>query len=255
MKRSLMAGIALVALVGCGGGGDDGTDSTPIPQTASAEGMWSGTTSRGSNVLGFVLDDGTFYGVYTEPYSQGIVGIIQGSGSSNNGTYTVANGIDYYFGSQAYVSSASISGTYVSMQSLTGTVRWPNGETNTFDATYDTRYDETPSLTAVAGTYSGEVVGGSESLGVNGDYVTATISAGGLISGTSTYGCNFSGTVVPRTHGNVYNASVRMGGYPCLFPNQTLTGVLFYDSDEQLAFSAVKTPDRSGGLLLYAQKQ
>jgi hypothetical protein len=255
MKKALVAVSVAVVLTGCGGGGGGDSTTTPVPQTASAEGLWIGTTVDNRVVEGFVLDDGSYYAVYSEPFGSSVVGVVQGSGSSLNGTYTTSNARDYYFGSSPYVESVTVTGNYVPMQTINGVSIWPDGSRSTFSAVYDPDYDATPSLTVVAGTYSGEVVGGSESLGVNSDDIVATISTGGTITGSSTYGCSFSGSVAPRTHGNVYNVSIIMGGAPCLFPNQTLTGMLFYRSDTQVTFSVTQTADRSGGLVLLAQKQ
>jgi hypothetical protein len=256
MKKMLLACFLVAALAGCGGGGGSSTPApAPVPQTSSAEGMWNGTTSNGVAVAGFVLDDGSYYAVYTAPYSSILAGIIQGSGSSSSGSYSTTNAIDYYFGSSPYVSSATVSATYTSMQNFSGKLNYPNGNSVVFNATYDSRYDQTPSLTALAGTYSGSIVGGSSNSGVAYDSATISILSGGTFSGTSTQGCSFNGSVAPRSHGNVYNVNIRMGASPCLFANQTLNGMIFYGSDTKKAFAAAPTADRSGGFLFSGVRQ
>lgn len=250
MKRLILLVMTTVALAGCGSSSKEG-DTTPpvIPQSASAEGMWNGVTNNGANVTGFILDDGAYYAAYTDPYSPYISGIVFGSGSSSNGIYTTSNARDFYFGTSPNVTNATISGSYVPMQTFSGTVSYSTGTNATFSASYDTRYDQTPSLTTLAGTYSGSIVGGSTNTGVNSDSATITIAGAGTFSGVSTLGCSFSGAVTPRSHGNVYNVSIRMGAYPCMFANQTLNGMIFYGSDTQRAFAAAPTADRSGGFL------
>ncbi|MDD2500847.1 MAG: hypothetical protein PHN92_08520 [Geobacter sp.] len=255
MVRWILGVVFAVALVGCGGGGSDSSAPAPVPQSASAEGIWNGTTNNGATVMGFVLDDGAYYAVYTAPYSSSITGIVLGSGSSNNGTYTTTNAKDFYFGSSPNVMDATISGNYLPMQTFSGTASYSNGTSATFSSTYDTRYDQTPSLATLAGTYSGSIVGGSTSTGVNSDSASITIASTGTFSGTSALGCSFSGSVAPRSHGNVYNVSISMGASPCLFANQTLNGMIFYGSDTKRAFAAAPTADRSGGFLFAGTRQ
>lgn len=252
MKKTVLAGLALIILTGCGGGGSSTT--TAPPQSSSAEGMWNGTASNGVTVTGFVLDDGSFYAGYTDPYGSTITGIIHGAGSSSSGTYATSNAKDYYFGSSSYIANVTVSGAYVSTQSLNGTLSYSSSNNITFNATYDTHYDQTPSLSTLAGTYSGRIVGGSSSYGVVSDSATITISSAGTFSGVSTNGCSFNGTAAPRAHGNIYNVSVHMGASPCIFASQTLNGAIFYNTDTHKMFSAAPTSDRSGGFMLEATK-
>jgi len=170
MNRLIILVLTSVALAGCGSSTrESDSTSTFVPQSASAEGMWNGTTNNGATVTGFVLDDGAYYAVYTDPYGSSITGIVLGNGSSTNGTYSTTNAKDFYFGSSPNVTNATVSGSYVPMQTFSGSVSYSNGTSATFSTSYDTRYDQTPSLTTLAGTYSGSIVGGSTNTVVNYD--------------------------------------------------------------------------------------
>src|ERR1035437_7385465 len=77
---------------GCGGGGGDGGSSAPPASVTTAEGMWTGTTSSNRTVNGFVLDDGTYWVLYSVANnSNTIAGGVQGTSTSNNGNFTSAN--------------------------------------------------------------------------------------------------------------------------------------------------------------------
>lgn len=253
LTMTVLTGVA-VAVTGCGGGGGGSTQQSQPPQSSSAEGMWNGS-SNGRAITAFVLDDGTYYAIYSEPYSSTISGIIQGSGNSSNGSYTTTNAMDYYFGYNSDISSATITANYVTMQSFNGTVRWPNNDTASFNATYDTRYDATPSLAALAGSYSGSIKVGNSIIGAASDSATITVASNGTISGVTTTGCSYSGTVSPRSHGNVFNINITMGGSPCAFPGQSLNGMIFYESNTGDVFAAAPTADRSGGFLFVGDRQ
>lgn len=83
-----------------------------------------------------------------------------------------------------------------------------------FTSTYDADYDATPNLTALAGTFTGEVAssGGMES-------GSATIESNGSFTGSTASGCTFTGTAVPRSRGNVFDISISFGGALCKYNN------------------------------------
>ncbi|MCX7124976.1 MAG: penicillin-binding protein activator, partial [Gammaproteobacteria bacterium] len=65
---------AVAGLLGCGGGSDDGTAIpggmsaavAPSPSTtSSAEGLWQGTTSASRTLRAVVLEDGTYWALYS----------------------------------------------------------------------------------------------------------------------------------------------------------------------------------------------
>ena len=253
MKNILLAlAFSSVSILvgGCGGGGGGGSgSSTPAPVT-TAEGMWTGTTSTSRTVNGFVLDDGTYWVLYSVANNSNIIaGGVQGSSTSNNGNFTSANARDFNLEGLGIL-TATISGSYFVKQSLNGLINYPTLSQNvTFTSTYNASYDTTPSLASLAGVYtgSGAVVGGTET-------ATLTITAGGGITGSGVSGCQFSGTATPRSKGNVFNISITFGGGVCSNGTNTVTGIGYYDSTLKRLWGASLNAARDNGFIFVGTK-
>ena len=249
IKRKLLAlAAASVLVAGCGGGGGDSAPPPPAAAT-SAEGLYSGTTTTGRTVTGLVLDDGTYYVLYSSVGSStAIAGVVQGTGTSNAGTFSSSNARDFNLEGLG-VLSASVSASYVARQSLNGTVSYSAGGITSFSSTYDAGYDAVPSLTTLAGTFSGQV---ASSAGA--ENATVTLSAAGAISGSGASGCAVSGSAAPRARGNVFNISLTFGGAPCLFANQTLSGIAYFDAAAKRLYAAAPNAGRTDGVLFVGVK-
>ena len=202
MQKHLVCilGIAIALTVaGCGGGGD--SNPTPAPASSSAEGLWSGSTATNRTIVGVVLDDGTYYFLYSVPANPTLIaGVVQGTGTSSNGSFTSANARDFNLEGLG-VQSATISGSYAVRQSLSGSVLYSGVVGATFTSSFDPAYDTTPSLASLAGTYSGQVgsSGGVES-------ATVTIAATGVFTGVSQAGAVLRG---PRRRGPTATSSTK----------------------------------------------
>ena len=221
---------------------------TPLP---TAEGLWNGNTNTARTVTGLVLNDGTFYFLYS-PANQPLLigGVVQGTGTSTNGAFTSDNARDFNL-EGAGVLPATISGNYVARQTLGGNITYtPSSNTVTFNTTFDASYDITPTLAAVAGIYPGRV---ASSQGV--ENAVLTVSPTGAISGTGDSGCTVSGTVAPRTSGNVYNASIVFGPAPCFFANQTLNGIAYYKASVRALYATAPNANRTDGVMFVGIKQ
>ena len=239
MKQMLAIGLlGAIFVTGCGGGGSNGGDSG-----TSAEGLWNGTTSNGRAMSGLVLDDGTYWVLYSLMGNSAVIaGGVQGTGSSRNGTFTSSNGRDFNLEGLG-VNDVDVSANYVMQESLSGSLRYRGtGEVVSFSASYDASYELTPSLELIAGTYSGSAAtsGGTE-------FATVTVSTSGAISGSSAGGCTYSGTGAPRARGNVYDVVVTFNGGLCALGTQTVRGAAYFDADlNQLVSAAVNTGRTDG---------
>lgn len=232
-------------LASCGGGG--GSSPTPAP-TTSAEGLFLGTTNTNRTVTGLVLDDSTFYFLYSRVGNPSVIGgVVQGSGVSNNGSFSSSNARDFNLEGLG-VLAATVSASYISRQSLNGNVLY-NGGSTSFTSAFDVAYDAVPSLSALAGTFSGQV---AFSQGV--ENANVTISPSGALSGVGASGCTVTGSVVPRTRGNVFNLSLTFGGAPCFFANQTMTGIAYFDAPAKRLYGATPTANRADGVLFVGVK-
>jgi len=244
-----IVGLIFVAWVvtACGGGG---STSTATPPASTAEGLWNGTISSGRTADALVLDDGTYWVIYSLVGNSSVIGgAAQGNGTSNNGTFTSNNGIDFNlegFGINAFTLSSS----YTAKSTLSGTITYPSSTAYTFKATYDTDYDLMPSLATIAGTYAGTAatLGGVES-------ATATITDSGTMSGRGASGCTYTGTASPRPKGNVYNISVTFDGGICSNGTATVTGVAYFNAKTNQLIAAALNSDRKNGFLGEGIKQ
>jgi len=58
----------------------------------------------------------------------------------------------------------------------------------------------------------------------------------------------------PRAHGNVFNISISFGAAPCLFTNQTLSGVAFFNPNAKRLYAATPNATRTDGALFVGTK-
>jgi hypothetical protein len=215
------------------------------PPPATAEGMWAGTTSHTSEfLLGWVLDDGTYYFTYSSPTD---LGLVQGTATSSNGQFTSSNAVDINFAGLG-ARNAAVSGTYVAQSSLNGAITSTSG-TTTFGAVYSSLYEQPASLSAAAGTYSV-----SAGTGTGGGDAVITLSATGALSGSAP-GCSFTGTLVPRGGVNVFNLSITFVGAGCGFGMSTLFGIAYYDAATAQLFALAPNAARTDGFIAIGPKQ
>ena len=218
----------------------------PASATVStAEGMWSGVSSTEANVVGFVLNTGVFYFLYTTPYTTIAGGVIQGNSSAAGSSFTSSNARDVSFGRGVYPST--ISGSFVPQSSLTGVASSQPG-TATFALAYQAQYEQPASTANAAGVYAGT---GSTSLG--NQQVTLSLGSSGEIVGTAP-GCSFTGTAGPRGTVNVFDVSIKFGGGSCLFGTATLTGIGFYDATLNRMYTVALNASRTDGFLFIGTK-
>jgi hypothetical protein len=241
----------ILALAACGGSSGNG-GAAPAPEPApSAEGLWNGSTSTSRSVTGIVLDDGTYWILYSVPHVSALVaGVVQGTGTSLNGSFSSSDGIDFNLEGQG-INNATLSASYMAKQSFNGSVTYPNlNPAFTFTSSYNSDYDQTPSVSAIAGTYVGLAsVAGSNEL------ITIVISSPGVVAGTGgTSGCQYLGTAVPRAKGNLYDLSLVFGGGACSGGTSAALFRSYFDSSAKRLYVAALNKSRSNGLVFVGIK-
>lgn len=266
MKTLVTTFIYAAILAGCGGGSSSSvstapasilgmtTVSTPVTSqvVSGAEGLWNGATSTGIKITGLVLADGTFWFMYNSPSDNDVIaGAVQGNGRLNNGTFTSSNALDFNLDGME-LDAATVSATFMTQQTINGAISYPdfNNQKVSFSASYNSNYEQTPSLATIVGTYAGTA---SEIDGP--DMGTLTINAGGCFSFAGASACNVTGTVLPRAKGNVYNLSVTFGGAPCANPNTSTTGVGFFDPASKRFYALGLNTSRTTGFNFMGIKQ
>ena len=215
----------------CGGGYSESDDSSlPQPTVTSAEGFWTGATPTQRTVSGLVLDDGSYWVFYTARDNPNILaGLVQGTGTSHLGAFGSSNTMDFNL-EGAGIHAATMRGSYVQKRNFHVTITYVNGDTESFTSTYNAAYESASNMNLVAGNYSG--------LRADNQAITMTVDSTGTLSGHSTDGCTFAGTISPHRKGNVFHHSVTFGGGVCRNGTETVTGVAFYDAATHRLYSA-----------------
>lgn len=247
-KPTLVVLAAAAVLGACGGGGGD----SPPPQSSSnrAEGVYSGTLT-GSSSSAFqllVLENDEYWGLYGASTASNfyVVGFLQGTGASNNGSFTSGNTKDF---GTVPPANGSVNATYVANTSISGTVAAPGGSvtfsgTPIVSSTYV--YNSPALITTISGAWRLTALDGSS--------VALNVASNGAFTG-STGGCSFTGTLSPRASGkNVFNMALTFGAAPCALPNQSGTGVaisylLSNGVTRQLIITGVNSARTSGTAL------
>lgn len=236
------------APVACGGGygGRDGS-SLQQPTAPSAEGRWTGATPTGRTIAGLVLEDGSYWLFYSAKDQANILaGLVQGTGTSHSGSFGSSNTRDFNVEGIG-IRAAMVRGSYVPNKRFQGTIAYFNGDTESFTSTSHADAESAPNLTLVTGTYAG--------LRADNHTVTVTVDAAGTLSGHSTDGCTFTGTLSPRAKGSVFQTSMTFGGGTCRHGTDTVTGVALYDAATHRLHSAALNSARTRSYLFLGTKQ
>lgn len=226
MKAPVLAVAAIlgVGLFGCGGGGSGGgTTASPAPAVAAstAEGVYAGTISNGKSHNVLVLENDQVYVMYGTMINGSLMvsGFIQGSGKSNNGSFSATDMRDYSASAGASP-NFTLSATYVKNTSFSGTT---SDGTTTISFTGGPLQNSLYNYNTAANVAN--IVGSWTITDLAGRPAALNIAASGSFTG-STSGCTFFGTIKPRASGkNVFDAVATFGAAPCLLPNQTVSGI------------------------------
>jgi len=221
-------------LAACGGGGDDnGTPTaaapvtttppvvtTPAPVLASAQDTYLGTLSDGREHQTIVLENDQFYTMYGRTVSGGfsVEGFLQGSGKSNNGSFSATDVVDST--TTTLRTGATLTATYAPGVNLNGSLVEAGSTVSFTSAPISSavfNYNAAPSLATLAGAWSLTSLRGTSNV--------FTVAATGAFTATSG-ACTFSGTFVPRASGkNIFDVSMTFGAAPCTLPAQTIKGI------------------------------
>ena len=104
-----------------------------------------------------------------------------------------------------------------------------------------------PNLNLVAGSYDG--------LSADNQTVTVRVDSAGTLSGHSSDGCIFAGTLSPWAKGNVFHHAVTFGGGACRQGTETVTGVAFYDAAINRLYSAALNSARTTSSIFIGTKR
>lgn len=247
LPRAILAAATLSLLGGCGGGGGGAGDSAPpSPTIDQAQGLWESATGGAAQSSAVVLPNGEAWiaindngGARTRLLKVALAVSAQafaGTGASYTlATSSAAQTKDSTSVSAAIAAKSSFSGT-----ATTGAV------TDTLAMSYQSRYDTAASVADYAASWSGSAGAGTVTY-------TLTINAGGSISGSSSTGCTYSGSVGARAEAKAV-ASLSLvqscaGSAPLSF-----SGIALLNAAKTGATLAGTTSDGASALLLALAK-
>jgi len=246
--------IPLVSLLvacggGGGGGGDSSSDPAPVAHDPAPEGFYEGTSDLGAKLMGVVLDNGDYYVLHGQD-SGGtylLQGVVLGHGTAQGDRFTSSDARDFDF-LDGQIYQGSLDATFTQKQNLTGTITESGGGENVgFSLAYDASYEQSPDLTADAGSYQGTALS-PEGQG----NAEVDVDTQGHFSGLDEFGCQFDGTMTPRDSGDVYDLSVSFQGSVCAYPGQTMQGIVVAEDGELIAVAP--NAARTGGVFFIGQK-
>ena len=210
-----LAGLSLLA--SCGGG-------DPYA------GLWDGDMSTQRQVTAVVLGDGDYYMLYSQPGKPSVMGgLVQGTGDFQGATFTSADARDYnweVFGAPG--AAAPLSARIAPRQSVTG-----SAGARSFTVRHTRDLDDDARLADIAGSHVGTVM---FTLGPRA--ATFNVTAAGQVS-TSINGCSITGVATPRGDTEAFDLVMTFGGYPCVFPGVSFSGIAFYRQEARQLQAAV----------------
>ena len=241
---NLIALLATTLLLACGGGGGGGDGGTvpppPVPSDPSAaQGFWSGQVNAQTTASAVLLPDGTAWNVLRT--GAAINSLVRGT-TTVSGTAFSISGQSFNIAGGA-PAGYSISGTLAPKATLT--VAAAQGAPG-YTLAYNKSYETAAKLSDVAGRWNASFGGGALQLALD-------FSAGGALTGSSSTGCTYSGSVVPHPAGiAVFNLSLTetCAGTPA----QQFAGIATLNEARTQLSAAFTTPSLSAGGLFLATR-
>jgi len=244
------AAIFTMLLAGCGGGDDYDDGYPPGNALDRAAGFYEGVTPSNRHVSVIVIETGRYYVLYGPtaiPGSSQIEGVLIGDGTAAGSTFSASTLQNLNFTNQTNVAGA-MTATFVLRSYFDANLAYVGGATDSFNADYSFRYEDPPSLSLVAGNYSGQL---ASIAGV--PNATMTISTSGAVSIAATGGCSAGGTVLLHPFGNVYDINLTFGS-GCPAAGLTLTGHAKYDATTNSLTAVTTTPGITNTVLVVGTK-
>jgi hypothetical protein len=232
-----------------------GIEFTPMPVATAAAGLWEGSTGNGRKLAGVVLENGTFWMLYSKPNEpNSVVGVLAGNGSVSGNQFSSGSGYDFNLEGRGNIQTttfnATVSSAVAGGASLNGTIGTLGADTNvSFNTTLNTEFTQAPPLSSVAGTF----IGASFQRNYT-DLQTLRIAPDGSISANAFSGCKVSGGISTKNRVSAFNFSLTFGAAPCRTPNTTVTGIGYYDATTRQFYSIAINGTRDDGFVFAGVK-
>jgi len=242
-------GAAVLLLAGCGGSDYDDHDFPPGPALDRAAGFYEGVNTQNRHVSVIVIETGRYYVLYGPtgiPGSTQIEGLLVGDGTASGSTFSASTLQNLNFTNQTNVAGA-MTATFLLRNYFDANLAYVGGATESFNADYSFRYEDPPSLSLVAGNYSGQLASIEGVPAAN-----MAISSSGAISIAAT-GCTAGGTILLHPFGNVYDITLTYGA-GCPAAGLTLSGHAKYDTTTNSLTAITTTSGITNTVMVVATK-
>jgi hypothetical protein len=203
----LLSIIGIASILASNGGGGGGNGDGGTTDISLLNGIWQGTAHSNlegidMEVIGLIYEGNVrFYLPASDTFNAGTISV---NGDNFSATLTDIDNNE----------STTLSGSYISGVSITGTYTSSSGDSGSTSLSYDSIYNRPSSLSQTQGTWS--FTEGSYSSSI-------TIQADGTIAGSDSNGCTFSGSVtLLDSTKNLYNTVVQITN--CGLVNEQLSG-------------------------------
>lgn len=236
-QRLLFCATLAAWLAGCAGGGS-GEAPAPAPPAAATQGFWSGRIDSQTTASAVYLAEGpTFTVLQSGPQTTLVVANATAAGSS----FSLA-GRSYQLGSGS-VASYSASGTVQPKASLGFAAA---GSTPAYSLSYNPAYEVPARLADVAGQWQAAFFGGSLTLGLS-------FSATGTVSGSSSSGCTYTGSLAPHAGGVAVFDLQLIESCPSAAA-QTLNGIATLNTAKTVLSAALEASSLTGAVAFQASR-
>lgn len=229
--------LALTTLSGCGGGGDEAPPPpVPIP---SAQGFWGGPAGAGATNSTVVLPDGATWTVLRP--ASGSPSLLVGQTAVSGTAYTTT-ARQYPLAGGAPV-AVTVTGSLAPQATMTVAA---TGSTAAYTLAYDRSYESPAQAAAVTGRWTAGFGSGAVVL-------TLDVGSTGALTGTSTGGCGYSGTLAPHRAGVAVFDVALVESCTGVAP-QSFAGIATVNAARTLLSAALVTSSQSAALVFQATR-
>lgn len=213
----------------------------PVPTPISAmKGFWGGTQGT-TTISAIVLSSGEAWIVQQ---ANGAFSSFSRSQLTPTATTFSGSGMLYSL-STGTSQTVSLTGSYTEKQLISGTATTASGSSS-LNLSYNAQYETAVQLSDAVGTWKGSYNGGSIVL-------TMAVASSGTISGNSTSGCSYSGTLQTRADDPaVFSLAMTE---TCQTTSTAMSGIATVNAAKTGTSWAFTTGDQTRGGLFSGQKQ
>jgi hypothetical protein len=251
--KLLAASSAFLALAACGGGGGGGGAPVTTPPVvtvppitlAQLQGFWNGPISGASlggasTARSVVLSDGSAW-LFLHDAQDNLIGLSTAKLAVSGQTFSASGA--RYPSSGAKAESITVTGAAPTTTTFAVTVASGTGNSN-LALTADTRYTTAATRADVTGNWQFTKAGATI-------VANWAVDANGVLSGTSTLGCTYNGTVAPHGTVAVYDVALTE---TCTASTTQLTGIAKLNTAKTFLTFGLTTTDGAKGEAIVAQK-